>query len=181
MLTLNVTGHRQVVPANLVGPGWPDQNPIVKQHHVFIESVVVHLLTHWCRHDSLRTCITGMALGADQIFAEAVIRMRDAGLPLKLVAAVPFLGQESKWNIPAQKKYREILNQCDSVQIVSEGAYTPYKMQIRNEWMVNNSNFTLAIWNGAEKGGTWNCIQYARKLGKQIWQLHSETGQFRSL
>jgi uncharacterized phage-like protein YoqJ len=48
-------------------------------------------------------------------------------------------------------------------------------MQIRNEWMVDNSHFTLAIWNGIQKGGTWNCIQYARKQGKTVWHLHPQT------
>jgi uncharacterized phage-like protein YoqJ len=88
---------------------------------------------------------------------------------------VPFAGQESRWNAKSQTLFHEILKQCDVVKVVCEGGYAPYKMQIRNEWMVDNSHFTLAIWNGIQKGGTWNCIQYARKQGKTVWHLHPQT------
>ena len=41
-------------------------------------------------------------------------------------------------------------------------------MQKRNEYMVDNSEKVYAFWNGEEKGGTWNTIQYARSKGKEI-------------
>ena len=41
-------------------------------------------------------------------------------------------------------------------------------MQKRNEYMVDNSDKVFAFWNGEEKGGTWNTIQYARKKGKDL-------------
>ena len=44
-------------------------------------------------------------------------------------------------------------------------------MQLRNQYMVDNSDLVLAIWNGKESGGTWNTIKYARKQGKKIQYL----------
>jgi uncharacterized phage-like protein YoqJ len=45
---------------------------------------------------------------------------------------------------------------------VSPPNFAVYKMQVRNEWMVNHANILLALWDGST-GGTYNCIQYAMK------------------
>ena len=41
-------------------------------------------------------------------------------------------------------------------------------MQKRNMYMVDRADLVLAIWNGEEKGGTWNTIRYARKKEKAL-------------
>jgi len=41
-------------------------------------------------------------------------------------------------------------------------------MQKRNEWMVDYirpSGLLVALWNDDPSGGTWNCINYARRQG----------------
>ncbi len=101
--------------------------------------------------------ISGMALGADQLWAMAAIYH---GIPF--TAAVPFIGQELKWTQKNQIKYHNILEKASRVVVVSEGGYSPAKMQIRNEWMVDNSQRLVAVHNGTA-GGTMNCIEYARK------------------
>lgn len=104
--------------------------------------------------------ISGMALGWDTACALAALAL---GIPL--VAAVPFEGQESQWPQDAQFLYRWILSQAARVVIVSPGGYAAHKMQIRNQWMVDNSNLLLALWNGSP-GGTANCITYAEGVGR---------------
>lgn len=175
MLAVNVTGHRQIVPAGEYGSPWPDANKNVASHHQTVMGRVAEILSFWHEKNNLIHCISGMALGADTIFAEAVVHMKNLGWPVQLIAAVPFKGQESRWNAKSQAKYHEILRQADQIKVVCDGGYSPAKMQIRNEWMVNNSHFTLAIWSGTQKGGTWNCIQYARRMGKVVWHLHPQT------
>jgi uncharacterized phage-like protein YoqJ len=173
-MSIMVTGHRQLVPAGHQGKPWPEGNPVVYEHH----RAIVDRLLHFCfdmvnlGHD---TFITGMAIGADQLFANAVIMLKNAGHQIRLVAAVPFEGQEGKWPAKSQGAYREIIARCDHVQIICPGAYAPQKMQIRNRWMVDNSDTTLAVWNGAKSGGTWNCLEYARERGNSILRLHPET------
>lgn len=39
-------------------------------------------------------------------------------------------------------------------------------MQKRNEYMVNHSDFVLIVWNGKEKGGTYNTLKYTQKKKK---------------
>lgn len=63
-----------------------------------------------------------------------------------------------------------IINESDEVYYVSEERYTHWCMNKRNEWMVDNSDLVIAVWDGT-KGGTANCVRYAVKQGKEITKL----------
>lgn len=99
--------------------------------------------------------ISGMALGVDQDFAQVCI---DMGLPF--IAALPFLDQEITWPPSSRKYFDWLLERADSVVVVSPGSYSPAKMQVRNQWMVDHCNTLIAVWDGTE-GGTGNCVRYA--------------------
>lgn len=111
--------------------------------------------------------ISGMALGWDTALALAAI---DLGIPL--TAAVPFEGQERKWRPEQQELFRTILAQATNVVVVSPGGYAVWKMQVRNEWMVDRATGMLALWDGSS-GGTGNCIAYARTREVEIVNLWS--------
>lgn len=106
--------------------------------------------------------ISGMALGWDQALMEAAQR-----LAYPTTAAIPFKGQERAWPRLSQLKYQELLDGAMDIVYVCEEGYAPWKMQKRNEWMVDNSHLVLALWDGSS-GGTLNCIRYADKMGKKI-------------
>jgi len=40
-------------------------------------------------------------------------------------------------------------------------------MQKRNEWMVDNSDAVIAVWDGTP-GATATAVDYARKLGRSV-------------
>lgn len=108
-------------------------------------------------------CICGMALGVDTIFA---INCLFHAIPL--IAAIPFKGQEKKWPEKSQEIYNKILShELVEVVYVNNPGYASWKMQKRNEYIVNNCNILLAIWDGSE-GGTGNCIGYATSIKKEI-------------
>ena len=108
------------------------------------------------------TLISGMALGVDQIAAEICIDLK-----IPFIASIPFQGQESVWPPSSQNKYKEILAKAKEIKIVSEGGYSAEKMQIRNKWMVDKADLLLGVWSG-KPGGTANCINYAKSIGKEI-------------
>jgi uncharacterized phage-like protein YoqJ len=153
MIVIAGTGHR---PNKLGGYGLDAFNKLARIAELFLTEN---------RPDVV---IIGMALGWDQALAVAAIRL---GIPLK--AYVPFLGQESKWPKDSQQLYHLILEECQEVKVCSEGSYNPYKMQLRNEMMVNDCTNVLAMWDGTE-GGTANCIRYAKKVGKPITNLYEK-------
>lgn len=108
--------------------------------------------------------ITGMALGVDQDVAEICIEL---GIPF--IAAVPFLGQEKKWNERSQEHYRELLSQAEKVEVVHDGDYAAWKLLKRNEWMIDRANVLLAVWDGKPDGGTAHAVKYAAtKKIKQV-------------
>lgn len=109
--------------------------------------------------------ISGMALGWDQAWADAGI---NKGVPVH--AAVPFIGQESRWPKESQDNFNRILQQCASVTIVCDGAYSAQKMQTRNEWMADKADRICALWDGTS-GGTGNCVRYVKSINKPLDNL----------
>ncbi len=99
--------------------------------------------------------ITGMALGIDTFAAEIAI-----DLQIPFIAAVPFVGQEFAWPLKQADHYRALLKKAQEVKIVTEGRYSGWKMQKRNEWMVDNSDKLIVVWDG-KSVGTRNCVNYA--------------------
>ena len=172
-MTLMVTGHRKLVPAGWTGSPWPNNNPFIQDWHRQIEARMATVIAEYeiayrANHGNSPNFISGMAIGADTLFASAVIGV---GISDYLIAAVPFAGQESKWPPASQEVYWNILNRCGRVEHVCDPGYAAWKMQARNKWMVDNSREVLAVWDGTEQGGTWNCMQYAVKKGRSIARL----------
>lgn len=106
-------------------------------------------------------CISGMALGVDQDFAFVCIEL---GIPF--IAAIPFVGQERLWPASSQEFYRKLLSYAFCQYIVTGGGYSAHKMQLRNQWMVDNCDILLAVWDGTN-GGTGNCVWYADDIAKR--------------
>lgn len=112
--------------------------------------------------------ISGMALGWDQALAHAALAY---GFPV--TAAIPFAGQELAWPKESQDEYNQLIANCTRTVIISPGGFSGVKMQLRNQWMVNNADMVLALWDGSD-GGTSNCIKYAKAHRKPIRNLWSE-------
>jgi uncharacterized phage-like protein YoqJ len=109
--------------------------------------------------------ISGGALGWDQALAWAAYATKTP-----FTMALPFPGFEDRWPEESKSKLHALMQLAEKVVFVNEGPYAGWKMQVRNEWMVNNSDQVLALWNGTE-GGTANCVRYAKKVGKPIINL----------
>lgn len=103
-----------------------------------------------------------MALGWDQALAEACVL---EGYPFD--AYVPFLGQESVWPKESQDHYKWLMSRADLIVYTCPPGYAAWKMQARNEKMVQAAEEVLALWNGTS-GGTANCVTYAGKVGKPV-------------
>jgi uncharacterized phage-like protein YoqJ len=151
-----ITGHRP----NKLGNDYNGTGPISQ----YIKEEIYGFL----RHHEPSVAISGMALGVDTLFAN--ISLHEPYIE-KLIAAIPFVGQERMWPYTSQEIYRFILEspKVEKV-IVSEGGYHPSKMQIRNMWMVDNCDVLIAVWDGSP-GGTGNCVKYAQSVNKKIYRI----------
>jgi len=120
------------------------------------------------------TFISGGALGIDQMAIESVLHYKRHGCAIKLIIAKPFPGQASKWPSHVQRKFENYCTQADEVINVSPDPYEREKMQIRNEWMVDRSDAVVAVYNGG-RGGTGNCVAYARSKYKPVLVMNPYT------
>lgn len=107
--------------------------------------------------------ISGMALGCDLLFAEAVLAMREEYDDVTLEAAIPCDSQANSWTEAQKERYNSIIASCDKVTFVQH-QYTPGCMLRRNKYMVDNASVLLACFNGTP-GGTMNTVLYARRQG----------------
>ncbi|WP_272661330.1 SLOG family protein [Providencia sp. PROV089] len=114
---------------------------------------------------------TGMAIGWDTNIARACVSLK-----IPFIAAVPFQGQECKWNSEQQAEYKRLILLAKEIVVVCKGEYSLFKMQARNEYMVDRSDTVLAMFNRS-LGGTFNCVRYAKSKKKNIinaWKAYSE-------
>ena len=155
-----ITGHRP----NKLGNDYDLTSPLIAKIRLEIIQILVDLSDQKTIKDGLKGVegITGMALGIDTLFAMICIML---GIPF--TAAVPCSNQDSMWPVKAKELYHKILSRAATVYYVTIGNYTRACMQDRNEWMVDNCDVLIAVWDGSN-GGTKNCIDYAIKQGKKI-------------
>jgi uncharacterized phage-like protein YoqJ len=116
----------------------------------------------------VQAVVSGMALGWDMALAEAALELN-----IPLWAYVPFIGQEQTWPHLSQLRYLDLCSRADAFFVCCPGAYAPWKMQARNERMVNmltDEDRLLALWDGTA-GGTWNCLAYAERRGVDLHNL----------
>ena len=66
---------------------------------------------------------------------------------IKLEAAVPCQTQVAAWNVKNKERHDRILSLCDKITVLQEG-YTADCMQKRNKYMVDSSDYIIAVWNG---------------------------------
>lgn len=157
MNTACFTGHRKIA-GTFEGP-----------YHDKLKARLVTLLAE-LYGQGYRDFISGGALGGDQDAAEAVISLKQLGYlsGIRLIIAQPFPSQASRWKGNSLLRYNHILSQADKVVPVSPDPFTIRKLFVRNEWMVQHSHLVIAIWDGRLSGGTYACINYARKLNRRV-------------
>ena len=112
-------------------------------------------------HDGYTTFITGMARGVDIWAGQIILRLRQSNRDLRLIAALPYPGCESRWSASWKKQYREVLDAANLVQCISP-KYSMASFQKRDEWMVDRTARVIAVYDGVS-GGTQNTIEYAKK------------------
>ena len=160
MYRIAVTGHR---PNKLYGydlhhPKW------IKLAWKMREILLDRIKTH-----KEIECITGMALGVDQLFGLVALKLKNQNYPVSILAAVPCLNQPEKW--PDRTYWDKIKDNSDIVHYVHNGPYTNTCMNDRNKYMVDRADEIIAVWDGSG-GGTSRCVNYAKKQGKPVINIY---------
>ena len=111
----------------------------------------------------------GMALGFDTICFKTLEKLKKTYPHIKIVACIPCKEQDKKFTFEQKKVYKKMLDNADYRVLISEN-YTPYCMQERNAFMVDNSSLVIAYLQ-RNYGGTANTVNYAIKKGKRVYNI----------
>jgi uncharacterized phage-like protein YoqJ len=160
-----LTGHR---PNKLAG------YDLSTPFYVALQEWLEHIIkTGLAQHPHL-TLHSGLALGADTVWSQAILAMRER-FPgrIAFVAEVPLMTQSSRWPAARDKEYWQ--TQIDSADLVNVYAqsYSPQAMQLRNEGMIGAAQLVLALWDGST-GGTAHAVRFAEKNGIQVFRMTPE-------
>jgi uncharacterized phage-like protein YoqJ len=145
-------------------------------------NTLVDIAETWLSTEKPDSLISGAALGWDLACVQACLN-----LDILFVAAVPFRNQDAKWLPKQQLAYREQLTKAKEVVYVDEltdpqylvknskpGLYNPYKLLLRNNWMIDQCTEVLALWNNKCEGGTYQAVKYAESKGLTVTNLWGE-------
>lgn len=129
----------------------------------------------------------GGALGTDQMAFELVdfIAKQHPEYNITKVLCVPFRAQPNKWPQASKELFQSQCERAEKVVYVDEeanyrlknyveGIYHPEKLFKRNEYMVDNCDTLIAVFNGEQQSGTASCIKYADKHDKHVIYINPD-------
>ena len=118
------------------------------------------------------------ALGVDMWAAEQILRLKE--LPgygdIELIAALPFVGHDSKWDERSRSRMKFILRHCSKIEVIgNEDCRESYIK--RNCYMVDQADYLVAVYDDARnlRSGTMQCVWYARKKQVPVILIHPDT------
>jgi hypothetical protein len=111
--------------------------------------------------------VTSLAIGADQVFADAVLARRG-----KLEVVIPFYGYELKFDEgPNRQSYRRLIESASAVDVLPARESDEAGYFEAGKRVVDRSDRMIAVWNGlpaAGLGGTADIVRYAEQKYKNI-------------
>ena len=110
------------------------------------------------------TFYCGMAVGFDTKAAELVLSLKKKYGHIKLVACVPFKGQEKYYSFSEKEEYFQLLEKADE-QVVLHDTFKKYAYWDRNRYMVDRSDYLIAYLRD-ERSGTHQTVEYFKKKGE---------------
>lgn len=119
------------------------------------------------------TYINGAAVGFDMMAAEVVLELKKKYPSIKLITAIPFMGQELKYSKVDKKRYQHIIESSDSKVLIWEGGFSNIAYHKRNDYLIANSSTIIAYSNGVGKG-TKSTVEKAQKKGLEIINIFDE-------
>ncbi len=111
--------------------------------------------------------VTSLAVGADQVFAQVLIRHRGA-----LEAIIPFPEYEERFARGHDRNaYRRLLEQAVRSIVLPRVGSDEDSYYAAGRFVVDSTDLLLAVWDGAPAkglGGTGDVVHYAEQAGKPV-------------
>lgn len=178
MRTITFTGHR---PDKLYGYN------LKNEKYLKLNKLLEEILEKKITEEGYNTFISGGALGFDTVAFLSIKNLKKKYPYIKNILAIPFENQDIKWSLKDRNLYNWMKSIADDIVYVDTiegydrtnveaGKFHRDKLMIRNEYMVDNADLLIALWNNDKKSGTANCINYAKKkLNEPTLVINPET------
>jgi hypothetical protein len=117
-------------------------------------------------HDGLLWGITSLAAGADQLFAELVLRVGG-----KVHAIIPSARYEKTFDANGLRRYHILLGAATRVERLDFVEPTEESFLAAGRRVVDSCDLLLAVWDGQPSrglGGTADVVQYAQFSGRRV-------------
>ena len=114
--------------------------------------------------------ISSLAVGADQFFAESVLRMNG-----QLMAIVPFEGYEKEFEGTGRSNFTRLLEAATAIETLPMLTTKEESYLAAGKRVVDLSNLLIAIWNGKPAkglGGTADIVQYAQEQSCKLIHIN---------
>lgn len=116
--------------------------------------------------------LSGLAAGADSIFAELALR---GGLPLVSCLAAPDLTENFAPG-PDRDRFLTLSAMSRELHRLPFASRSNAAYMALGRWLVDSCDLLIAAWNGlpaAAEGGTGDVVAYARSVGRPVVHIHT--------
>lgn len=158
-------------------PQWPvacatGHRALPAEQYRWVEAELFRVADKLKREHGCGTAVSGMALGADQLWAEQALFAE-----LRLHAVLPFPGQAGRWPAEARDRWQQLLDAAAVTSVVSptdpqDKVEAAKMLHQRNDKMLVISDVVVAVADrgvlvrdgqGRIRGGTWSAVDKAVK------------------
>jgi len=117
--------------------------------------------------------ITSVGLGVDLFAAETVLELKKEHPQCTLECAIPYETPATWWTEKQRDRYFSIIEKCDKEALI-QNHYSSDCFKICNEYMLRESDYLLAVWNG-RRGRTATAISLARSRNVHVIIINPDT------
>lgn len=103
----------------------------------------------------------GMAKGFDMLIAEQVLQKKRQYKNVRLIACIPYYGQEKNYTEEEKERYVQILKEADEKIYISQAYYKGCTLK-RDRFMADEADILVAYLR-KKTGGTAYTVQYFQK------------------
>lgn len=127
------------------------------------------------------TFLCGMAMGFDLWASWAVLSVKRDFPEIRLIAVIPFKGQESRYYDAEKRLYYEVMDKTDRCVCLYEQYSSDADYIDRNRMMLDHATMVVCYFSGGSgRSGTASTVSKARQLDMRILNIcgHREARQY---
>jgi hypothetical protein len=173
-LRIGITGHRELKDKSAIAISVRE---ILKQLDSWFGNKLVHTPHTY-------SVISPLAEGSDRLVAREVLAWNTSNVTERpwLEAVLPLPEEEYIQDFTEQRskeEFRELFNRKVSLKVFPSTASREMAYEEAGHYVVDNCDILIAVWDGQEakgRGGTAEIVEYAKKIGRHIFWINSESG-----